>query len=321
MRARMKLTLAIMAAAALGLAAVAQANQNDNINAAVALTLNVFDETTNIGSTVQPGEPLTPPSNSWCPENDIQRYAGATLWYFVTGNGKQIDVSTEGSAIDTVMAVYKTATSPSVANVIKCSDDSAGDLFSRVSFQSLAGAGYLIQVGGRQLCPADVAPCFNGAGVQPAAPPTGTIRVIARFTPPPPVPPPPVVVRPPPPEVIRPATSLSPKPYFRRSRGRIVYLGIKVGKLVVRQLPTGTRVQVGCTRGACPAQVRTAGENGRVEFPRMRNRKMRRGRQIVISATKPGAIGSYIRYFIGRNRAAKVELCLKPGDKQPQMKC
>jgi hypothetical protein len=68
----------------------------------------------------------------------------------------------------------------------------------------------------------------------------------------------------------------------------------------------------------CPRQVRVAAGSRTVTFPRLRGRNLRAGTTIVIRATRPGAIGTYIRYRIGRNRLFKRERCLDPGRRRPR---
>jgi len=183
--ARIPFGLALVAAALVALPAAAIANHNDAIANPVVLPLNTFDTTTNTIATVEVDEPLTVPDDSSCVIGTSRRFSGATLWYVVTGNGGQIDLSTENSNFDTLLAVYDTATTPTISNGIGCSDDVSGsDVTSRLSFNSVSGLGYLVQVGGTQFCSPTPSCGQGGTGLTPADPPTGNVSLIARFTPP-----------------------------------------------------------------------------------------------------------------------------------------
>jgi hypothetical protein len=72
------------------------------------------------------------------------------IWYCYTatctGNAT---VSTAGSAFDTMLAVYKGCEcDPTSDNLIKCDDDSGPGTTSEITFPTIAGGQYLIEVGG-----------------------------------------------------------------------------------------------------------------------------------------------------------------------------
>ena len=73
---------------------------------------------------------------------------GATIWYRFTPKATtSLDVDTEGTAFDTVLAVYTGATVDALS-LLACNDDTAGTVQSQISFQAAAGTTYWIQAGG-----------------------------------------------------------------------------------------------------------------------------------------------------------------------------
>jgi hypothetical protein len=114
----------------------------------------------NAGATVQPnpsypgGEPLTAVGPGYCNNGQFSDttgvFMGATLWYSVTGNGRQMELSTGDSDFDTVMAIYGPLSSD-----FRCDDDSGTGLGSLITFNSRAGVFYRIQVGGLDTASAD----------------------------------------------------------------------------------------------------------------------------------------------------------------------
>jgi hypothetical protein len=70
----------------------------------------------------------------------------ATVWYRFKGTGGNVLINTLGSDFDTVLAVYRsTSLDPTTAF---CDDDFPGQTWSEVYMPTVAGADYLIQVGG-----------------------------------------------------------------------------------------------------------------------------------------------------------------------------
>jgi hypothetical protein len=126
---------------------------HDSWQTAVALDSDDSISESNVGATVQPnpsypgGEPLTAVGPGFCNDGEFSDttgvYMGATLWYSVTGHGRQIELSTGDSDFDTVMAIYGP-----LGSDFRCDDDSAAGLGSLITFSSRPGANYLIQVGG-----------------------------------------------------------------------------------------------------------------------------------------------------------------------------
>ncbi len=79
----------------------------------------------------------------------------------------------------------------------------------------------------------------------------------------------------------------------------------------------GARVRVKCSRG-CASQARTASA---VSFPKLRGKALRAGSTLAIYVTKPGSIGTYVRYKIARGNFTKITRCLKPGSNTPRKSC
>jgi hypothetical protein len=72
---------------------------------------------------------------------------GRTVWFSVPGNGGSITVDPGGSDFDTVVAAY--AVHGNTLDQVGCvDDDRAGQAQGSVTFDSLTGTTYLIQVGG-----------------------------------------------------------------------------------------------------------------------------------------------------------------------------
>lgn len=112
---------------------------NDTAGAATPLGLGpaaaITQSTTEATSTSEPA--TTFPAPAGCAR------MGRTVWFSVRGNGHNITVSTAGSAIDTVLAIYD----GSVQMV--CNDNFGGTNKSSATVGTLRGNTYLVQVGGR----------------------------------------------------------------------------------------------------------------------------------------------------------------------------
>ena len=80
---------------------------------------------------------------------------------------------------------------------------------------------------------------------------------------------------------------------------------------------SGARVRVRCSRG-CATQTATG---ARTSFPRLRGASLRAGSTLSIYVTKPGAIGTYVRYRIARGNFTKTTRCLDPGSLTPRRRC
>lgn len=89
--------------------------------------------------TLQGGEPFG--ADGSCPARD------RTGWWSVTGNGLPITVATEATSFDTIIASYE-ATGVSLGPRLACGGDGPGNA-AQVTFPTLRGRRYLVQVGGR----------------------------------------------------------------------------------------------------------------------------------------------------------------------------
>jgi hypothetical protein len=321
----------VVALAALALPASALA-LNDDVQLAEPLALNTFVPANNTGATTQPGEPLTLQDGTYCDENPAgatsitEHYTGATLWWRVAGTGGQIDLSTEGSALDTVLAVYNSSDTPTRTNLL-CSDDFAfpSDLTSRVSFISVLGQSYLIQVGSAQACNRPAADPTCSAVASPNPPATGNFQLIARGTAPPPPPttpppppPAPIVIAPPPPPPPPPLKRFEADASMAATRSGT---GLNVLSLRVTG-PAGARVRVTCSRGCTPFSgtiKRVSGRARALTVGTIRNRLLRNGTQVRVFITRPGSIGTFIRYTVRRGNLIKSgRRCLAPGSSVPR---
>jgi Tol biopolymer transport system component len=107
--------------------------------------------------------------------------------------------------------------------------------------------------------------------------------------------------------------------------------GIRVRSLVVRNVPSGSRVGISCRRGrrrACTHQAKNApaarphAHAARtLSFPGLRPKRLRAGTLLEIRVTKKNQIGKYIRYRIRRAGFQKSEGCLRPDSRAPQREC
>ena len=71
-----------------------------------------------------------------------------TAWWRFTGTGRPISLTTVDSSFNTVLAVYDApAGTPIMENRIKCNDDAPGLQTSALTFDSIRGKNYLVQVG------------------------------------------------------------------------------------------------------------------------------------------------------------------------------
>ncbi len=109
-------------------------------------------------------------------------------------------------------------------------------------------------------------------------------------------------------EFLKPEQRLTAGSYCRGS----FCLGIRVEKLVLSQIPRGTRVSMSCSRGACPKSKKTATRTKKVRF--FSGQALRAGVKITLQATKKGYVGRKVTYTIQRNDWKKSKLkCLSGG--------
>jgi hypothetical protein len=145
---------ALVLAALLPATASADAVTNDDFADADALSLNTVLNDNNVGASTE--------VEAFTRNDDLceGRAMGGTLWWKFTGNGQPMTVSTKGSGIDTVLAVWRDDGGGNFT-LSGCSDDVANSSTRRYSEvrtnATTNGATYYVQVGG--LCTS-----FDGAG-------------------------------------------------------------------------------------------------------------------------------------------------------------
>lgn len=276
-----------------------QVPSNDNATGKIALTFGVTATTSTLSASTGTGDPLTPVGEGTC-AGDVM---GKTVWYFVVGDGHQITLSTAGSNFDTLLSYY--GGSRGLIDLLGCNNDvTAIDRTSSVSFPSVAGHLYNIEVGG-----------FD-AGASAAPPPAaGNLSITATSDAPVAPPPPPPIVPPPPPPAPPPA-----KPTPRLSIDATMRASARKDGVLVRYLrvnaPHDARVSVSCPRERCPhfARVAAHGTSSRLQRitdTKLTGRVLRSGTQVRIFVTRAGAVGRYIRYAISKGDFAKSNtLCL-----------
>lgn len=119
----------------------------------------------------------------------------------------------------------------------------------------------------------------------------------------------------------RPAKSSAPRllrPFPRvRIQGRLTRRGAMFTRITVTA-PRGTRVQADCDGRGCPRRlVKTTGTSGVVRLSSLLG-SYRSGTEIVIRATRAGAIGKYTEIVVRRGKAPRrTDRCLKPGATVP----
>ncbi len=104
---------------------------------------------------------------------------------------------------------------------------------------------------------------------------------------------------------------------FSLSRGRFVRNGVKITKLSVSGLPSGTSVQVSCSkRSICRKQTK---RGRRVSFGKLKGKRLRPGRSVVVRVSKSGYVTR--RYVIkakakGKRGVSRSSRCVIPGTKR-----
>lgn len=345
-RVRLFAAAAVALLGVLVAAPAAFAVNNDNWQSPFNAAVNSFPVTLspelNAEATIQQDEPLT----SLGPGTCNNRKMVGTTWYRILGNGGTISINTTGSDYDTVIAAY-VAPTPLLSDGLPCNDDAgAGVLTSAISFQSTAGAAYLIQVGGCSAC--------GGSSTS-----TGSLvlNITATEPPPPPPPPPPVVVTPPPPPDAdgdgipengadkcpgsratrdvnkdgcqdKPKRILSDLKYefrFLRSAGRI--RGIAFSGVQLTRAPKGARVSVSCagcrTRGGggLRAYRFTTKRLGTQPMRPLSGLQLRRGARLTVVVTAPERLGRRIVVTMGSRRDVVKLSCLALGSTRTRVPC
>jgi hypothetical protein len=108
-------------------------------------------------------------------------------------------------------------------------------------------------------------------------------------------------------ELLKPEIKLTPGVYFSNN----VYHGVKVNKLVVSEIPRGTRVTVSCTKHACRKDSKKAGKQRRVRF--FSGKNLNAGVGLAITLSKSGFVSRRVTYWIKPNDWKKTNTCLKSG--------
>jgi hypothetical protein len=159
-------TLGVVALLALP-ASAAAAPSNDNWQSAQSHPLNVLFGQNTTDATLQGGEFIQ------CGDSS-QPALSHSVWYRIPGTGGPIVFSTVGSDFDTIVGLYKDADPTVLANNIACNDDETPgtNTWSKIVFNTVKGANYLIQIGG---CDSSIPP--NAACG--SANPYGSIQDIA----------------------------------------------------------------------------------------------------------------------------------------------
>ncbi len=115
---------------------------------------------------------------------------------------------------------------------------------------------------------------------------------------------------------LRPAFKVKLGSYYRVVGNRNKLLGITTRKVTFGELPTGARVSLSCTRGACPFQRLTAKAGRRIEFKQMRGRKLPTGVRMTLRATLPGRVGAGVTYTALPNDKTTREFCIRPSGRK-----
>jgi hypothetical protein len=132
---------------------------DDNFSARLPLQVGITDTRSNSGATIEAGERLTAndPGGNGCEKDGAQGPGGVpmthTMWWSFTGTGGPLTISTRGSEVDTVLAIYEVGASVLLA----CNDDLHPidytqpnlhyNVDSELFFESAAGREYNVQVG------------------------------------------------------------------------------------------------------------------------------------------------------------------------------
>jgi hypothetical protein len=108
-------------------------------------------------------------------------------------------------------------------------------------------------------------------------------------------------------ELLKPETKLTPGLFCT---GAVCH-GIRVNKLIVSEIPRGTRVTVACTKHACKKASKKVGKNRQVRF--FSGQKLEAGVGLAITLARRGYVSRRITYWIKPNDWKKTNSCLKSG--------
>jgi hypothetical protein len=108
-------------------------------------------------------------------------------------------------------------------------------------------------------------------------------------------------------ELLKPETKLTAGTFCTGS----VCHGIRVQKLVVSEIPRGTKVSVSCTKHGCRKASKKAGKSRRVRF--FSGKDLKAGVGLKITLSRQGFVSRQVTYWIQPNDFKKVTTCLKSG--------
>ena len=109
-------------------------------------------------------------------------------------------------------------------------------------------------------------------------------------------------------ELLKPETKLTAGSFCTGS----ICHGIRVKKLVVSEVPRGTRVKVSCTKHACKKASKRTRKSRRVRF--FSGQALNAGVGLTITVSRKGFVGRRVTYWIQPNDFKKTKLdCLKSG--------
>jgi hypothetical protein len=108
-------------------------------------------------------------------------------------------------------------------------------------------------------------------------------------------------------ELIKPETKLNAGTYCTGS----ICHGIRVKKLVISEIPRGTKVTVACTKRACRKSSKRAGKSRKVRF--FSGKALKAGVGLSITLSRTGFVSRRVTYWIEPNDWKKTNTCLKGG--------
>jgi dipeptidyl aminopeptidase/acylaminoacyl peptidase len=97
--------------------------------------------------------------------------------------------------------------------------------------------------------------------------------------------------------------------------------GVRVRRLLLVNVPRGSRAEARCKRKRCKSQVVRRTRSSTVTFKRFRGKTLKAGTVIEIRVTKKGFVGRYVKIKIKRGDFATAYRCMKPASKKPRRKC
>jgi hypothetical protein len=335
---------ALVATLALAPWAVATAPSNDSMASPFNVDLSGGEVSQSTAeATAEANEPLTEFGAGVCDSRKMV----ATAWFRILGNGGTVSIDTFTSNFDTVMAVYPAPT-PTLENAVTCNDDAAGHgQQSAVSFPSVAGKAYLVQVGGCKACGT-----FDAGDLKMHVSATAPEAVPPAVPPPPPPTPTPTTVVVAPPDTdgdgipdskdlcpaVKPAVDANndgcqdaPK-HILSSLG-FALRGTAMTSVELTLVPRGARVAVSCSRcvrrragrtRAFKKYAFTAKKAGTQSLGGVNGLRLARGKRLVIVVTSAGMYGRKITVVGVPSRKAgyqRTRRCLAVGSTTRQVPC